>query len=135
LATAGAAPAVRAALRIGADDVLDGTARRRYAARLAELEAEIDEADAWHDPRRAERARDERDALVDALAGAAGLGGRNRRLGDPGERARKAVTARVRDAIGRIAAVHPELGAHLTASITTGTRCGYFPAQPVTWRS
>jgi hypothetical protein len=37
-----------------------------------------------------------------------------RRFGNPeGERARKAVTARIRDAIRRITDAHPELGAHL----------------------
>jgi hypothetical protein len=54
--------------------------------------------------------------------------------GDPSERARKAVTARVRDAIARIVAVHPDLGAHLRASIRTGTTCMYEPARRVAWR-
>jgi hypothetical protein len=49
--------------------------------------------------------------LVAELAHAAGLGGRARRLGDPGERARSAVTARIRDTIRRIAERHPALGA------------------------
>jgi hypothetical protein len=91
----------------GADPVLDDQARAAYRARLAELEAELDEADAHADPHRPERARLERDALVDELARAAGLGGRPRRRGDDTERARKAVTARVRDAIARVGRQHP----------------------------
>lgn len=54
--------------------------------------------------------------------------------GDQPERARKAVTARIRDVIGRIERVHPQLGAHLRATVTTGTRCGYSPPTPTSWR-
>jgi hypothetical protein len=49
------------------------------------------------------------------------------------ERARKAVTARVRDAIHRIGAVLPDLGAHLDRSVLTGTTCRYAPTEPVSW--
>jgi hypothetical protein len=62
---------------------------------------------------------------VRELAAATGLGGRGRLLGDQSERARKAVTARIRDAIARIERLHPALGAHLRASVTTGTFCAY----------
>ena len=43
------------------------------------------------------------------------------------ERARKAVTARIRDAIRRIGAAHPDLGAHLDRTVRTGTTCRYDP--------
>jgi hypothetical protein len=46
-------------------------------------------------------------------------------LGDPVERARKAVTARIRDAIKRITDVHPPLGAHLAIAVATGVFCTY----------
>jgi hypothetical protein len=118
----------------GADPVLDEPARLAYKARLAELEDEISEADSWRDLRRAERARTERDALVRELTAATGLGGRSRRLGDETERARKTVTARVKDTLRRIERVHPELGAHLRTAVTTGTTCLYAPAEPPKWR-
>ena len=124
----------RADLRLGADEVLDETARRQVRQRLADLDEEIAEADAWADPERASRARAERDALVSEVTRATGLAGRARRLGDQPERARKAVTARIRDVIGRIERVHPLLGAHLRATVTTGTRCGYSPPTPTSWR-
>jgi tetratricopeptide (TPR) repeat protein len=111
----------------GADRVLDDRARREYKHRLDELERELADADAGHDLGRAEALHAERDALVDQLSAAVGLGGRARRLGDPGERARKAVSARIRDAIARIDAVHPALAAHLRESVTTGTFCSYQP--------
>ncbi len=113
--------------RAGADPVLDDVAKASFRRRLDDLDAEIEIAEADHDDYQAERARDERAALVDALAAAVGLGGRDRRLGDDAERARKAVTARIRHAVRRIGVVHPELGAHLAEAVQTGTWCSYRP--------
>jgi hypothetical protein len=117
----------------GADEVLDERAKAAYKARLADLDAEIDEAAEHHDDGRLARATAERDALVASLAQAYGLGHRPRRLGDPGERARTAVTARIRDSIRRIDRVHPALAAHLRASVETGRSCTYRPAAPIRW--
>ena len=49
------------------------------------------------------------------------------------ERARQAVTARIRDTIRRLRSVHPELAEHLAASVTTGTFCSYRPDPLVSW--
>ena len=67
------------------------------------------------------------------LTGAYGLGGRPRRAGDPAEKARTTVTSRIRDAIGRVESVHPDLGRHLRASVRTGTFCSYVPERSVVW--
>jgi len=134
VAAAGAGELGLAGLRLGSDEIFDATARRQITERLADLDDEIAEAESWADPYRAERAREEKDALLQELASAAGLAGRPRRLGDQSERARKTVTARIRDIIDRIEQVHPALGAHLRASVTTGTQCAYSPATPVSWR-
>ena len=133
VAAAAGEAAVPADLRLGADEMLDDRARHEIRARLLDLEEEIEEADRWHDQERAARAVLERDALVAELAAAAGLGGRARRLGDQSERARKTVTARIRDVIGRVERLHPALGAHLRASVTTGTYCSYSPPAPTAW--
>jgi hypothetical protein len=117
----------------GADPVLDDRVRAAYKARLAELDEDIDDARASHDLERAVRAATERDALISELGHALGLGGRNRRLGDDTERARKAVTARIHHAIGRLQHYHDDLAAHLRDSIRTGTACTYQPAQPTDW--
>ncbi|HEY8550331.1 MAG TPA: hypothetical protein VIL35_10275 [Vicinamibacterales bacterium] len=117
----------------GQHDVLDERARREYRARIQELQREIDRADRDHDPARGARAREEMDALVEALSGALGLGGRSRALGSAAERARSAVTCRIRSAIRKIAAVHPSLGRHLENSVRTGTYCVYSPERPVAW--
>jgi hypothetical protein len=116
-----------------AGEVLDERARAAYKARIADLQAEIDEAAADNDPARGARAREELETLADQLAGAYGLGGRARKAGDPAERARKAVTERIRDAIGRIAVGNEPLGRHLKASIRTGAFCCYSPEKPLTW--
>jgi hypothetical protein len=118
---------------LGADPVLDDRARAEYRARLRDLEEELAEAEADHDLERLSRARLERELLAEELAGAIGLGGRSRLLGGGSERARKAVTARIRNSLRRIEERHPELGAHLAETITTGTSCSYTPTQPVQW--
>jgi hypothetical protein len=115
-------------------DVIDATARTAYRARLQQLEVEADEADRTGDAERATRVAEERAALVAQLSAAYGLGGRVRRTGSAPERARTTVTARIRDAIRRIEAVHPELGRHLRVAIRTGTVCSYEPERPVTWQ-
>ena len=56
-----------------------------------------------------------------------------RRAGDPAEKARSAVTARIRAAMTKIREVHPELGRHLEHSIHTGRFCSYQPDPPITW--
>ncbi|MEU9079499.1 AAA family ATPase [Kitasatospora sp. NPDC048538] len=115
-------------------ELLDATARSAYRRRLQELAAEAEEADAAADPDRSERIAVERDALVAQLSAAYGLGGRVRRTGSPAERARTAVTARIRAAVRRIAADHPELGRHLDTAVRTGTLCVYAPEDPPDWR-
>lgn len=117
----------------GADEILDAQARAAYRQRLADLEDDIAEADAMADAERSARAHAERDAVAAALTAAYGLGGHVRRTGHPAERARTAVTARVRDAIRRIGRVHPALGGHLRRSVRTGTFCSYEPDEPVHW--
>jgi hypothetical protein len=131
---AGIASATAAGLAaLGADPVLDDQARVAYRARLAQLDEELAAADRHQVIERSARLAAERDALIGELTRAAGLGGRRRHLGDVSERARTTVTARIRDAISRIERVHPELGRHLRASIVTGARCSYRPAETVRW--
>jgi hypothetical protein len=115
--------------------VIDGTARRAYRARLADLDHELDDAEADADLGRAERIRAERDMLVNELAAAVGLGGRDRIAGDPTDRARKAVTMRIRAAIRTIDGHDPDLARHLTHAVRTGRLCVYEPESPVHWQT
>jgi tetratricopeptide (TPR) repeat protein len=115
--------------------VLDEAAKAAYRRRLGELAAELEEAERWADPERAARARAEMDALTDQLAGAVGLGGRDRGLPSDAERARVSVTKAIRAAIRRIAEHDTALGEHLTRTVRTGTFCVYAadPATPSRW--
>ena len=117
----------------GDAEILDDRARREYRARLAELQRELDEAERNSDLARTGRAREEMDALVEGLSGALALGGRSRALGSGAERARSAVTWRIRSAIKKIAAAHPSLGRHLENSVRTGSYCSYQPERPIAW--
>ena len=114
-------------------ELLDTRARAEYRRCLAELEDEVADAERCNDLARAERAGAERDFIAAELAAALGLDGRPRRAGDPAERARKAVTARIRLTIGRIEREHSDLGRHLANSVRTGTTCSYQPETPIHW--
>lgn len=127
------AEAATSADRLGADAVLDERAKAEYRRRLLQLDEEIDGAAGRHDDRRAAQLDAERAALLDELRSATGLHGRARRLGDEGERARKTVTARIRDALRRMDKHHPDLAEHLRAGVTTGITCAYQPAREVRW--
>jgi class 3 adenylate cyclase len=115
--------------------VLDEPAKRAYRERIAELEAEIEQARRWNDPERTVRAEGELDALSGELARALGLGGRDRRAASDSERARVSVTKAVRGALRRLGDQHPELGHHLSVAVRTGTFCTYDPdpRMPVSW--
>ena len=108
--------------------VLDHAALVAYRRRLAELDDELASARDQADLARRERASDERERLLAELRRATRPDGTSREFANTtAERARKAVTARIRDAIRRIADVHPDLGAHLDRTVRTGTTCGYEP--------
>ena len=111
-----------------ADPVLDRTALLAYRRRLAELDEELAAAGptpTWPagraPPTNANNSWPNCAGPPDPTAPPASL------ANTAAERARKAVTARIRDAIRRITDAHPELGAHLDRTIRTGTTCRYEP--------
>jgi tetratricopeptide (TPR) repeat protein len=116
-----------------AGEALDPSARAAYRQRLQELEVELAEATEWADAGRIAKLRAEIDFVRDELSGAYGLGGRARKAADVGDRARKAVTSRIRESIDRIGKEHPALARHFENAIRTGTFCGYQPDRPIRW--
>ncbi|HEY6877036.1 MAG TPA: hypothetical protein VI299_03415, partial [Polyangiales bacterium] len=118
----------------GADPILDERARAAFRERLRQLDHDIEEAERAANIGAVAAAHEERDALLGELRVATGLGGRRRRLGDSSERARKAVSARIREAIENIRGVLPELALHLDGAIRTGTHCVYEPDRAPVWR-
>ncbi|MGH7439984.1 MAG: tetratricopeptide repeat protein, partial [Polyangiaceae bacterium] len=108
-----------------AGDAIDTKAVGAYRARLASIDEDIASAEATADDRRAARLLRERELLVAEIARSVGLGGRLRKVGSATERARIAVTRRLRDAIARIGEANAQLGQHLRTEVRTGTYCSY----------
>jgi hypothetical protein len=109
-----------------AGNVLDRTALVSYRQRLAALSHERLQAEEGGDLARLRAVDEEHDALVAELQRDTGVGGRPRAFPNhPTERARKAVTARIRDAVRRLDHALPEVGAHLDRNLVTGVRCRY----------
>jgi hypothetical protein len=115
----------------GADPVLDDEAKRRR--RVEQLRKIIEQADRDGDVSASQEAGPELEALTHELSAATGLHGRDRRLDDEVERARKTVSARIHDALSRITLVHPALGSHFHTAIVLGVRCSYRPNEAINW--
>ena len=110
-----------------AGPVLDATAVAAYRRRYQELQEELADAEEASDEVRLARAQDELDALAEQLTAGLGLGGRHRRAGSAGERARLAVTKAIRAGLRKLRAADPDLGRHLERAVRTGTFCSYLP--------
>ena len=117
------------------DTVLDDRARRSYEKRIRDLQEELREAEEMNNLGLSEKLNAELDQLTEHLAKALGIGKRSRKLNDPSERARAAVTWRIRSAIRKIDAAHPVLGKHLSKSVRTGTFCSYEPETMQRWET
>ena len=105
--------------------VLDSTAKAAYSSRLEDLTSELEEAESFNDLGRAARARDEMETIANQIAGGFGLGGRARKAASNSERARLAVTKRIKSAIAQIRELDDGLGRHLATAISTGVFCSY----------
>jgi len=119
-----------------AGPILDARAKAEYARRVADLREELEDAERLNDSARVGRARQEIDCIADQLAAAVGLSGRDRKAASQAERARSAVTKRIKNSIDRIAKAMPALGSHLAVTIKTGYFCSYGPNpdHPVGWK-
>jgi hypothetical protein len=118
-----------------AGELLDAQAKAAYRQRLDELRGEIEEAEAWNDPERAAKAREELEFITGELSAAVGLGGRDRRAASSAERARVHVTRAIKSALARIDEHSRSLGDHLKRTVRTGTFCSYSPDPrlPTSW--
>src|SRR6185436_9443088 len=96
-----------------------------YRTRLVDLREELLEAERRGDMGWIDRLRTESEAIQAELSRAFSRGGRARRTGAAAERARSAVTRRVREAIGKIAEADRVLGDHLGWAVRTGMTCSY----------
>jgi hypothetical protein len=113
--------------------VFDGKAKLQYEQRLLVLQKAMKNAEFQQDFYTLEKLQDEYDQLIEHLSKALGLKGKVREAGNPVEKARSAVTWRIRHAIARIEVQHSLLGAHLSNAIKTGTLCTYQPDRELNW--
>ncbi len=112
---------------------LDKKAKAQYQKRIKELQLEIEDAEAFNQIEKIEALREEYDAILDHLSQSLGLSGKTRKIGSTIEKARSAVTWRIRNAIKKIDVEHPKLATHLSNSIKTGTFCSYRPEVNIDW--
>ena len=80
--------------------LLDAQAKAEYRERLQELDEDLEEARVFNDPERVARAKQEIEFLAGELAGAVGLGGRDRKAASVSERARVNVTRAIKPHLG-----------------------------------
>ena len=116
-----------------ATELIDDRAKAAYLKKLNELQSEIDEAEAMNQPAVLTSLREKQAALQDHLTRSLAIGGKTRKVGASVEKARSAITWRIRNAVKKIIHAHPELGNHLSKSIKTGTYCAYKPEISVDW--
>ncbi|HEX9622734.1 MAG TPA: hypothetical protein VF979_00040 [Streptosporangiaceae bacterium] len=118
-----------------AGELIDRQALDAYRSRLRDLDEELAEAQDWADEARLSRLHEERVALLDQVAAATGLGGRQRRFSSADERARVAVRKAIAAALARVEQQDPATARLLKDTIRTGATCRYDPdpARPVTW--
>lgn len=113
--------------------VFDEQARKSYQKRITALQAAIEEAELLQHTAQLELLRQEYDQLLDHLSQSVGIGGRTRKVSGSIEKARTAVTWRIRSAIKKISQVHPDMGKHLKNTIKTGLVCEYTPEKEMHW--
>jgi soluble cytochrome b562 len=116
-------------------EVIDRRALADYRRRLADIDTALDEAQSWSDDGRVAALTMEREALLEQVASATGLGGRRRGTGGSAERARVAVRKAIAAAITRIDDIDPSTAKLLRDTVRTGTACVYEPdpSRPVHW--
>jgi predicted ATPase len=132
-----AEPDVHATTGGDAGPLLDAKARAAYKRRLADLQAELAEAQDFNDLGRVEKLQREMTLLSKELAAGFGLNPQRRRVASAAERARVNVTRAIKRALQKIAAQHHALGLHLLNTVNTGLFCSYTPDPrlPISWQS
>ena len=114
--------------------VIDATAKLNYQERIRELQSEIEDAEVMNNSTLLLSLREEYDFLLEHISSSMGLAGKVRKVGSSVEKARSAITWRIRSAVKKINKSHPDLADHLSRSIKTGTYCSYKPEVNIHWK-
>ena len=113
---------------------IDDKARKAYEQHITELREDISAAEEMNDIGSREKLQAELDQFIEHLTRDMGVGKRPRKLKSQAEKARAAVTLRIRNSIKKISDSHPLLGKHLSNSIRTGVFCRYSPEEEREWK-
>lgn len=113
--------------------VIDDKAKNQYQKKIKQLLIDIEDAKELQNFDLLSKLQEEYDSLVEHLSQSLGINNKPREIGSSVEKARSAVTWRIRSAIKKINVVHPSLGKHLSKSISTGTFCSYNPEFEFHW--
>lgn len=114
--------------------VLDKQAKQSYERRLLDIQESLAEAEQVNHYQAVEKLQKEYDDLLDQIKQSIGKSGKSRIASSSVEKARSAVTWRIRAAIKKIEPVHPTLAKHLKLSIKTGLFCAYQPEEDIKWQ-
>lgn len=118
----------------GGAAVLDKQAKQAYQKRILDIQESLAEAEQFSHHSKIEALQQEYDDLLTHISQSVGKDGSGRLASSSVEKARSAVTWRIRSAIKKMATVHPELANHLKISIKTGLFCVYRPEQVLDWQ-
>jgi pimeloyl-ACP methyl ester carboxylesterase len=114
-------------------EVLDQAAIAEFKQRVLDIEDEKSAAAECADEALYLELETEQDTLLLVLKQGLGLGGKKRQFSSDTEKARKAVSARIRTTLKQIAEVHSELAEHLQTSLKTGVFCSYNTEKNIDW--
>lgn len=114
-------------------ELMDRHAKNNYLKRIRELQGELADAETRGDFRALENLHKEYDTLIAHISGSFGLGKKVRLSNTSIDKARAAVTLRIKSTIKKIHNSHPQLARHFELSIKTGTFCSYRPEMRVNW--
>lgn len=114
-------------------EIMDERARKEYQERLLELQHEIQIAGEQSNSQLLANLHTEYDQLLDHLEASLNVRGQIRKRSASSDKARSAVTQRIKGALEKLKGDHPALYHHLSRTIHTGTNCIYQPDQPITW--
>ncbi|SDQ78253.1 tetratricopeptide repeat protein [Flagellimonas zhangzhouensis] len=113
--------------------LIDEKAKTAYKQQAQKLQVAIADAEEIGLYEKADALREELELFSEQLSQTVGLSNKIRKTGSSIEKARAAVTWRIRNTIKKIEKSHPQLAKHLTLSIKTGSYCSYTPEVPHDW--
>lgn len=114
-------------------ELIDQKAKKDYQKKILELQEDIGHAEKSNDYVNVARLQNEYDQILEHLSSSLGLAGKARKSATQIDKARSAVTWRIRNSIKKLEEYHPTLAKHLSLSIKTGTFCSYKPETPTDW--